>query len=67
MWAKEDNSAKYVNIRKDDLYACTDKLCKSDKSYDLAYLMYKMYKDYYICLPGNLLYGIIIMKTKIDG
>ena len=53
MWAKEDNSAKYVNIRKDDLYACTDKLCKSDKSYDLAYLMYKMYKDYYICLPGK--------------
>ena len=53
MWAKEDNSVKYVNIRKDDLYACTDKLCKSDKSYDLAYLMYKMYKDYYVCLPGK--------------
>ena len=53
MWAKEDNRSKYMDIRKDDLYACTDKLCKSDKSYDIAYLMYKMYKDYYVCLPGK--------------
>ena len=53
MWAKEDNREKYLDIRKDDLYACTDKLCKSDKSYDIAYLMYKMYNDYYVCLPGK--------------
>ena len=53
LWAKEDNSSKYISIREDDLFACTNKLCKSGDSYDIAELMLKMYKDYFICLPGK--------------
>ena len=53
LWAKEDNATKYIQVRQDDLFNCTNKLCKSGDSYDIAELMYKMYKDYYICLPGK--------------
>ena len=53
MWAREDNKVKYSEIIKEDLFTCTDQLRKSDKSYDIASLMYKMYKDYFVCLPGK--------------
>jgi len=53
LWAREDNPVKYLKIRENDLFACTNKLCKSGDSYDIAELMYKMYKDYYVCLPGK--------------
>ena len=53
MWAREDNKTKYAEIRKQDLFACTDQLKKSSSSYDIGSLMYKMYKEYYICLPGK--------------
>lgn len=52
LWAKEDNLATYNKIVNNDLYSYLLKASgkQGGSSYDVARVMYQMYKDTYICV-----------------
>ena len=52
MWAKEDNPEMYRKVMSTDIWTHINRACKSGKgnSYDVANVLYTMYKDAHICV-----------------
>jgi P4 family phage/plasmid primase-like protien len=55
LWAKQDNPEKYSEIVESDICGLIILACKSGKgpSFDVAKVLYEMYKEYYVCVSPN--------------
>ncbi len=58
LWAKKDCPEKYTKIVQDDismyiLKACNIRSKKVGTSFDVAYVMNKMYSDYFVCVSNK--------------
>jgi P4 family phage/plasmid primase-like protien len=47
--AKQDNYEEYLKVKESSLEYFADKSCDTRTEYDIALLMYQMYKDKYVC------------------
>jgi P4 family phage/plasmid primase-like protien len=52
-FAKFDNEAKYNEIRRTNLRQYIDKSIESETDYDLAKVLYEMYKDQFVCASSR--------------
>jgi P4 family phage/plasmid primase-like protien len=49
-WAKQDNYAKYKEVREETISYFVDKTVESPTDFDFALVLYQMYKDDYMCV-----------------